>query len=326
MVRKDSEVLLSICIPTRGRVELMKDTLRSIYSSDVSKFDFEVVIYDSSDNNELYKMIRNSFSHTNLIYKQGENHGFLNLIHALNMGNASFLKLHNDYSVLRVGALSKMLSQIKSSLDSMPLLFFANNVLKAPEIKKCETFDNFLYNTTFYSSWSTAFGIWKSDFDKMKNVYLDPMFPHTSLLFNMTDKKNYIINNSKFFDNREVNKKGGYNLFETFAVGYLQLLENCLQAGQITERTFKHIKADMLRNFFAVWYYKTKILKSEYTFTLSTVKPSMRVYYSNISYYKMIIFAYIEAFSKISKNLIRLVFEIYLNIKTWCNQPNHGKG
>lgn len=304
-----SSLLLSICIPTRGRSEILEKTINSIFSSKVNFSEFEVVIYDSSDINDQIDTLPDFCNYPNLTYKKGKNDGFLNLISALKMGKGAFLKLHNDYSEFSSNGLNMLLNIIKNNLEEKPLIFFGNDSLtKTQNTKYYNSFDNFLYNISYFSTWSTAFGIWKIDFDDLKDVNINPMFPHTSLLLNLNIKNSYIINNDRLFFNQSVNKKGGYNLFKTFTIDYLDMLKVSLNNKHISENTFKHIKHDMFKNFLIEWYCNTKILKNEYTFILSGIKQSMRVHYSYYSYYSMIFLSYRKAFMRFIKYIVRKFF------------------
>lgn len=301
-------LLLSICIPTRGRKDILKTTLTSIFNSNVGQSDFEVVIYDSSEDSSLGDLLAANYPYPNLIYKRGENNGFLNLVHALEMGSGLFLKLHNDYSELCEGSLQHMLDIVQSNQDKLSVLFFTNDSLKNTTIQEYSTFDNFISNTSYYSSWATAFGIWKYDFDKAKSVNIEPMFPHTSLLFALSDKKNYIIDNTKLFKNHDVNTKGGYNLFETFCIKYLGMLNDCLSKQLISDKTFYKVKMELFEEFLVDWYCNTKILPNHYTFDLSGIESSMKFYYPKSYYYKMILLAYLRVCGKIIARPFKLFY------------------
>ena len=301
-----NQKLLSICIPTRGRVSILEMTLDSIFNSKVELSEYEVIIYDSSDNDELSDLIALKYNYPNLIHKKGKNNGFYNLISALELGNGKFLKLHNYYTSFYEHSLEIMLQCIKADLLGQSVLFFSNGSLKMKTIKSFGSFDDFLYEISYFSSWSTAFGIWKSDFDKVKNFELNPMFPHTSLLFKLYGKKSYLVNDEELFENQDVSKKGGYNLFETFAVTYLKMVENLLIEKQISTKTFDFIKSNLYHKFLIEWYFLTKIQRNEYTFDLSNIKKSMLVYYSALLYYRMVLIAYFRAF----KNLVKITLNL----------------
>ena len=300
-----NQKFLSICIPTRDRINILKNTLDSIYNSKVDLSEYEVVIYDSSNDNELAVLLASEYKYPNLIYQKGENHGFLNLISSLKMGNGLFLKLHNDYTSFSKYGLEKMLLCIKNELPNESVVFFSNGILLKKGFEYFQTFDTFLYNISFYSSWATAFGIWKSDFNTIKDIEINPMFPHTSLLFALYNKNSYLVNDEELFINEEVSKKGGYNLFYTFAVTYIKMVAELSRHQYISKKTFIFIKADLYKRFLIIWYYNTKIKKNEYTFELSQIKESMQVHYSILLYYKMVFSAYFYAFKNLAITVLK---------------------
>jgi len=305
-----SDKILSICIPTRGRSEILINTLKSIYLSDVSHTLYEVVIYDSSDSPSLAPFLKTQFNVENLRYIKGENFGYMNLIHALKLGSGKYLKMHNDYSNFIEGSLEFMINEIKTGLPSKPFLLFSNGSLTNVGSSTQYTFNDFLFNVSFYNTWSNIFGIWKTDLDTLSNLTLNPMFPHTSLLLALDKKDAYKINDNILFTNKSVLNKGGYNLFHVFANDYLGMVHDCYKSGKITAMTFEHIKKDMYYNFFIPWYFETKILKNEYTFSLTGIKDSMKIHYSEVAYYKMVFYAYLKALKKYLKQskIIKFIY------------------
>jgi abequosyltransferase len=293
----DSNIIkLSICIPTNGRVEILKKTLSSYYNSNVNIQDTEIIIYDSSTDDTLCKCIHEEFDYPNLKYIKGDDDGFLNLINVLYYGNGLFLKLHNDYTMFNNESVNHIVKLINKHKENKPVIFYSNGVLKQENhLSIVKTFNEFLYITSFYNSWSTSFGIWKSDFDALSNIKINPLFPHNSFLFSLTEKNSYIIDNSIYFENQIVTKKGGYNLFYTFAVIYNKMIENLLLQNKITKSTFNHIRKDLYKNFLIQWYCNTKLFKNEYNYELTDIKASIKIYYSSIQFYNLVFSAYLKA-------------------------------
>lgn len=283
-----NQKLLSICIPTRGRIEILKNTLNSIFYSKVNFSDYEVVIYDSSDDDELSVLLASEYNYPNLIYKKGENRGFLNLVSALELGNGFFLKLHNDYTTFIEGGLKDVLKLIKEHQQLKPLIFFSNGSLQIKTIGEYNNFNEFMYSLSYYSSWSTGFSIWKIDFQKQSNLEYSKMFPHTSLLFEQNDNDLFIVDNRIYFSNQDIPKKGGYNLFKTFCYDYLKMVEDCFKIGKINHKTFSHIKMHMYLTFLIPWYYNTKVKNNNFTFDLAGIRQSMSRYYSFEFYFFMV--------------------------------------
>lgn len=305
-----NKILLSICIPTNGRIEIVKKTLDSIFFQVKDFSEFEVILSDNSKTDELPELLNQYQNIPNIVYQKTDATGFMNSINALKIGNGELLKLHNNYTELKKGSLDILLKTIKKNQIAKPILFFSNRSLKHISLEEYKNFNDFIYVLSYFSSWSTGFSIWNSDFQKCFNINYNEMFPHTSLLFEQNRKDLYIINNEELFINQKVSKKGGYNLFKTFAIDYLDMLNVCLRNKQISENTFKHIKRDMFKKFLVEWYCNTIILKNDYTFILSDIKQSMNVHYSNSSYYTLILFAYNKAFIHVLKNFVCKTFNM----------------
>lgn len=260
--------IVSICIPTKDRLEHLTKTIDSIINDGVDANDFEIVISDNSDND----VIKN---HCDRIAAQGYNikHvrnpvlGFYNSIVALRNGSGALLKLHNDYSCFLSGQFRYFVELAKQNLVDKPTIFFANGTLKLAENTRCNSKDEFIAATHFQNSWSSAFSIWKADFDKIPQEKEDvnPMFPHTSLLLNSTNTR-YLICDKTVFENIAVAGKGGYNLFECFCLIYLGLIKDKVKAGEVSETTFNAVKWKMYQKFVIPWYYKTVYTNQGFTF------------------------------------------------------------
>ena len=275
-----NEILLSICIPTYKRESIVRDMLKSIYSQGVNHTIFEVCITDNSDTDETKKMLEAEFTGIdNLKYKKVTCKGFLNSIEALKFGQGKFLKLHNDYSYFKPGALQKMISVIKKYEMQQSEIFFSMGELKKKErLKEYIHFNDFMHDIHYFSTWSTSFSIWKSDLEKLLSaeVEINYMYPHTSLLYKLTDKTSYIVDDYNYVTNAQPKKKGGYNLIDNFVRIYLTMVrKDLLYPGYITTCTYKKIEKNILR-FTAYWYYTVMHNPEMYTFTFENHKKLIK--------------------------------------------------
>ncbi len=261
--------ILSICIPTNNRVEILRKTLNSIFEQKISPELFEVCVSDNSRTDETKELIQNEFSHIpNLVYNQSSCEGFLNSIEALRLGRGTLLKLHNDYSMFNADALVRMIKVVQKYADDRPPIFFSMGTLKKGDtVQEYNDFNAFLYAVSYWSTWSSAFSVWKMDFDEFesKSIPVDHMFPHTSVLFYMTQKKKYIVDDFSYVTNLELKKKGGYNLINNFVNLYLSMVEELLKNGYIKQMTYNKIENAIIK-FSASWYSTVK-LDSRYSFT-----------------------------------------------------------
>jgi len=280
---------ISFCIPTFNRLEILQKTIESIYADkEVDLDDFEVVISDNEPNQSAREIIE-KFSYKNLYYHPTNTTGFLNSFNVLKFGNGHFLKLHNNYTMLKRNSLKEMIEEVKRNLNSKPVIFYTDGLKQYNAIRKYDSYDKFMRALSYFSSWSTGFGIWKDDFNKVEGaIKINEYFPQTSLLVTQSDKVDFIINDLNVFDNQHIPKKGGYNIFKVFAVDFVSLIKGEYDAGKISRETFDKIKSDLLLNYIAVRYFKTVIARLD-NFEKSDIKKSIGVYYSPSYYYLMIL-------------------------------------
>ena len=177
--------------------------------------------------------------------------------------------------------------------NSKKCISFTSNSLGWNDIIIYSSFESFITNLSFYSSWSSAFCIRKEKFDLIVNkVKYNKQFPHTTLLFEEYDSDGYIVNDTIYFKNQIVPKKGGTDLFSDFAVVYLKMVEDLLVAGLISRDSFNHVKSDLFSNFIVNWYYLTKVRSNDFSYYVENTKERILVYYTSFEYYKLIILAH----------------------------------
>ena len=135
------------------------------------------------------------------------------------MHKENFFKLHNSQTLFRKGSLSKIISEIKNNIENKTLIFYTNGLLGSRKSQTYSNFNDFMYNLSYWSSWSNGFNIWKSEFDKIdKNLKLNKLFPHTSLFLTQHQAKLFCINDNLLFDVQRIPKRGGHNKFEAFTI------------------------------------------------------------------------------------------------------------
>lgn len=286
---------LSICIPTNGRLEIIKKTLDSIYdnSKQVNLSDFEVVISDNSKNDDLLLVLDSFKQYDNISYFKADCEGFLNSVNALKCGSGLFLKLHNNHSAVNHFFLKETIDFIKREKNNTPQIFFTNGALNEKKIIKYLNFDQFSLKLLFFNTWSSGFSIWEKDFKRFENINYDRLFPQTTLLLELNNKNTYYVNDKVYFNEQEVPTKGGYNLFRAFAVDYVNIMLNAKDRNIISIKTFNKIKKKLIKNLLVEWYYKSMIKRNSYTFDLTGIKSSISVHYSEFEYVKFILNSYL---------------------------------
>ena len=271
--------LLSICIPTDGNVNWVINTLQSIYNQNCDINAFEVIVTDNGVSKELELAICKQEFPNNLYYYKTEEKGFLNIISALKKGNGLYCKMLNHRSILFPNVISEWIEVIRKYQTNKPTIYFSNNVLGNYKYKECSDFETFVREMSYWSSWSAGIGIWDIDKPILDKIVYNEMFPNTSILFETRQNGEYVIWNEKYQEMQDETGKGGYNIYKTFSVGYLDIINELRIKRRISIMTFTMIKTD-LYSFIQEWYNILSSKNNKYTFDTSDMEMYLNVYYS----------------------------------------------
>ncbi len=277
--------IVSLCMPTNGVVEWVFPVLESIYSQGIDETCFEVVITDNGHNDDFKAKIKDFVSkHQNIVYAETEALPFINEIESYKMANGELIKFVNHRTRLIDGSLQKLIDFVEKYRKERPIVYYSNGVLEIEKrVHEYESFDQFVKNLSYWSSWSTGMTIWKDDFEKLpKDVSnYNELFPHTNVLFNERHREKYIIDNSKIFNEIPQGKKpkGDYDLFFAFGVEYPWIICTLLRDKDISLDTFRFV-IDKNLGFVAYLYYHYCIRKKYCSYNLSGEKDMYGVFYT----------------------------------------------
>jgi glycosyltransferase involved in cell wall biosynthesis len=272
---KKQDLLLSICIPTYNRCDVLEKTLLSIV--DQSAFDerVEIVISDNfSTDNTKDLVFKYQKRYKNIIYQCNEKNILdQNFTKALLLGNGDYLKLLNDTALMKQGVLESLLFYIdKYRLEKPELFFFNNNERYANKIVSCSSFNQFVDTASYYIGWIANFGAWKAHFDSIENKdrcsFLQ--FVQIDWSFRMVENKKSVVAFGDWIQIQTVNKKGGYNIFEVFLDNYLFLYLPYLNRGQLSYSVFRREKNRLLKWFLAGWI-NLLVLKKDDGYNFGTI-------------------------------------------------------
>lgn len=277
--------ILSLCIPTNGVVEWVFPVLDSIFLQNCDTNKFEVVITDNGNNAIFKKRVKEYIEkYDNIKYYETTALPFLNEIESYKKASGEFLKYVNHRTKLLPGTLKKLIEYVEDNMNSKPITYFSNGVLKMSQKEhEYKNFDSFVSSLSYWSSWSTGMAIWKRDFEKLPSdvTLFNELFPHTDVLFSERKREKYIIDNTLIFDELPQKKtpKGNYNLFFAFGIEYLSIILDLYKNKDISIDTFKNVKNDNLK-FVASLYFEYFIKKTYCSYDLSGLKDIYDVFYT----------------------------------------------
>ena len=285
----ENNLLLSICIPTNGVVEWIIPAIYSIYSQGVDNNEFEVVVTDNGEKDDL-EIAVSQFEYPNFHYYRTKSRGFENQIDAFEKCSGEFCKMLNHRS--KMLPVSRLLEVVKKYKEEKPIIYCAEGHVKGGEYVECENVDKFVRSLNYFISWSAGTGVWKEDLKDVRKKKIDKMFPHIVFLLGLRNESKYVIWNQEYEQMGDDSGKGGYDLFDTFAVHFLDIFNGLLREGRIQQKTFYYVKKELLR--FLVKLYKDEVvLPTKHTFILQNIRRNVKTYYGNLGFYMMVVCAYL---------------------------------
>lgn len=277
--------ILSLCMPTNGVIEWVFPVLDSIFVQNCDPNKFEVIITDNGNNLEFKERIKTYIrQYANIRYYETNALPFLNEIESYKRATGELIKFVNHRTKLVEGALEKLILYAEANVNNRPITYFSNGVIGIEKTKHIySTFDEFVKNLSYWSSWSTGITIWKNDFVKLPEDVssFNELFPHTNVLFAERDKGEYVIDNTKIFDEMPQGKKtkGKYDLFFAFGVEYPSIILNLYKNNDISANTYKSVLYDNLK-FIAELYFIYFIKKEYCSYDLRGLTDMYGVFYS----------------------------------------------
>jgi len=267
------EKILSVCIPTYNRADILDKTLSGLVSEpSFQSGKIEICISDNASTDNSETIVKNyTKKYSNIIYSRNtENTGVAdgNFPKAAALGTGSFIKLLNDYAYFIPEELDKMIGFIEGNMKDKPLLLFPNNNLidRNDEIIYCDSLEMFVQIASYWSTWLLATGIWREDFvsmpDRDRNIEKLTWTPDLNLR-TISSKKRAVIYNRQFCKLQPLKSKGGYNFFQVFGVNYLSLYDEYLATNQLSQQVYNVEKYRLFRYYLLGWYKQLVISKND---------------------------------------------------------------
>lgn len=298
--------LLSICIPCNGRIEYVKKTLDSIYkkNSDVPLELFEVIVSENDPLKTICPLIKEYQHYENIKYYYTDCEGFMNSYYVLKYANGDFLKLHNSQTIFKPGSIHQIIDDIKSHINDKGLIFYSNGVLNnVPQNNiNFDNFEDFMYNLSYWSSWSNGFCIWKDELNKITELKFNKLFPHTSIFLTQHKAISFIINNKKLFTVQRIPKRGGHNKFQAFTIEYPSLINKCYEEKLISKKCKEHIIKEILTEFLPILLFNKYIARIE-TFESTGYRDNIKKYFPKYAYWKSWLYVFLVPFKLILRKL-----------------------
>ena len=298
----DNKPLISICIPTYNRCDVLRNCLQSIVSQDIFKNnDIEIVISDNCSTDETEKVVKvfqNEYS--NIYYfKNKKNICDMNFPTVLNKAHGKFRKLINDTLMLKKGCLKVIYNFVLENQNERPVILFKNSNNKNNRrifsnklfLYKTRNLKKILYDISFRFNWIGTLGIWDDDLyriDTSEKYCCTKLWQVEAVYENLQLKNEYIVINNEFFlTQNKLKKNVDYSYFEVFYKNYIEICTRNIKIIGLGEKVFQRLKKDLLYNFFAKYYVESSLnfFSKEYLISQDSLYSSLKKEYSNSQWF-----------------------------------------
>lgn len=306
-----SKYLLSICIPTNGVSRWVVPNVRQIYSLGTDPEIFEVVVADNAPNEEMDAAMAEFSKYPNFRYVKTKAEGFYNIIENFVQAKGDFMIKINHRCLMQKGSIERIYQLGCEYIDRKPLIFFSNGHLMENQRLEFDSFDGYLRKLSYWSSLSEGLFFWKEDLLEVPHIQFAPMSPNVSLMFHSKTKQLFVIDDIHFGEEQDPTGKYGYDFFYTFAVLYLDLVNQVRIEGYLSRDGFLQIKKDLFLRLRMVYFHMVVLGKAG-NFILRDIKDNLSIYYSKADYYRMALYS---RFVILPVELLKAVF---IKIKLLC--------
>lgn len=323
--------ILSICIPTYNRADILDRTLKSIVKEEVFRetTDIEIVISDncSPDNTkEVVEKYLSKFPDKIKYVRQENNIKDKNFATVLSYANGTFAKLHNDTLMVNKGGLAQLVEILKANDDRSVVFFIGVKKDEKVSFEKCSNIEMFFDKVSFNATWIGGLCVSSELYKTIENParFSSLNFSQIDIITRMLSKNSAsLVIYSPFFEVQCLKKKGGYNVAEVFGHNLLTILYSLKQEGLISNTTLEKIKKETLKKVINFYYFDIKkqcnFIKSGYFKFLFKYYKDCPYFYMNYLKYQFLCLKYFICRKQCIQNERIITFCGFIKIKTRIN-------
>lgn len=308
------QVLLSICIPTYNRCEILKKNLMNMIS--LQEFDNEVqlVVSDNSstDNTEeiVNEIIKNNPSKNIKYIRNKKNFKDLNFFIALSNGDGVYCKLLNDYIALSDTSLCQMkdaVRKFKSKNDYYLILCLNYTNSYSGDNIDCINEKELILTLHNKLTWISNFGCYRNQLGRLE-VYLKywesmllQIYWHINLAKQSEKIIIYPITQWSSVPLPNTMRKSPYNFFKAHVANYYDIINSSIVLNKCEQLKDKNF---LLSDFVGKKAVDYLILRKECPFDLKGSWKILWKYFGNVPY--LYIFIPMELFFR-CKSKMKLI-------------------
>lgn len=260
----EKQPILSICIPTYNRAEVLRDTLEHYTSCEEFDDDVEIVISDNASTDNTRDICERFISkYPNIrYYRNEENIRDVNFLKVLSYGRGDYLKLFNDTVYLTNVGLRYMKDMLNLHKNESRALFFTLGWTRVNSNEiECADLNEYIRVVALGVTSNNMFGTWRCEWETLPNKER-----YAQLQLMQVDWTSQLIvqNNGALLCNKSIIEsskssanvfRSSYNFFKVHLDNYYSILNSYYEQGYISDETLKED-----RKYF-LYYYRKMLCK-----------------------------------------------------------------
>ena len=255
----NNKPLLSICIPTYNRGDILKSVLCHYVECTEFDSEVEIVISDNASTDQT-EIICRSFceKYPNIRYfRNKQNIRDANFVKVLDYGRGDYLKLFNDWVYCTNETLAFMKRTIKDNINNKRPLFFSSTTIYTKyknDIITTTNLDEFVKVVSTFVTYNNLFGSWNEQWNNVENKrkYAPLQLQQQDWIYQIV-----VANGGCLVYDRQImyvseiplGKRGGYNWFQVHLDNYYRIMAPYIENGLITKETYDQDRHNLIEHF-----------------------------------------------------------------------------
>lgn len=252
--------LLSICIPTFNRGDILQFVLQKYIENCEFDDDVEIVISDnaSTDKTEsicqAFSRLRGNIKY----YRNNSNMRDANFPIVLDLANGEYVKLLNDWVYLDECGLRYVKKCIRDHLSDKRPLFFTSGLLdtkyRRSTICVCKDLNEYIQVVSTFVTSNNLFGAWREQWNEIENKhrFSSLQLQQDDWTYKLVVKHcGCTIYNCKILNPCPIplNARGGYNWFQVHLDNYYRILQPFVDDNLVSHKVITEDKLNLYYHF-----------------------------------------------------------------------------
>lgn len=248
---EEKHPLLSICIPTYNRAEILRDTLTQYTSCPEFDNDVELIISDNASTDHTGEVcLEFATKHDNVkYYRNKENVRDANFAIVLDYAQGDYIKLMNDNIYMPNEAIRQMKEQLRAYRKSRKPIFFVTGPVYERigcNFMECNSLDAYVRHVSLFVTAISLFGAWREDWHEVKDKrrYKDLQLTQVDWTYQIVEKNGgcnllYIVPFWYLSNGAENKFTQSYNFFKVHLENYVTIRDDYYRRGLISAETIR---------------------------------------------------------------------------------------